>query len=200
MTLLGLDFDNTLVCYDKLFHALAKEKNLIPASLPANKIAIRNYLRSINRDYEFTILQGEVYGAKIEKAEPSEGLIKALLVLRKMNIPMVIVSHKTRYPYKGPKYDLHESARKWLNKYNFFDNNLNFSPKDVYFENTRIEKAERIKKLCCSHFIDDLLDFLEELPPSIKRIHYEPNSIDFQVNDKLIQFNNWSSLCKLPIF
>ena len=29
MTLLGLDFDNTLVRYDKLFHQLAVEKGLI---------------------------------------------------------------------------------------------------------------------------------------------------------------------------
>ena len=29
MTLLGLDFDNTLVRYDKLFHQLAVEKGLL---------------------------------------------------------------------------------------------------------------------------------------------------------------------------
>ena len=33
MTLLGLDFDNTLVCYDKLFHKLALEKGLIDKSI-----------------------------------------------------------------------------------------------------------------------------------------------------------------------
>ena len=37
MTLLGLDFDNTLVRYDKLFHKLALEKNLIEQEIPANK-------------------------------------------------------------------------------------------------------------------------------------------------------------------
>jgi len=46
MTLLGLDFDNTLVRYDTLFHQLALEKGLIKDSLPVDKTAIRDYLRS----------------------------------------------------------------------------------------------------------------------------------------------------------
>ena len=45
MTLLGLDFDNTLVLYDNLFHQIALEKGLIDHSVAANKIAIRDYLR-----------------------------------------------------------------------------------------------------------------------------------------------------------
>ena len=45
MKLLGIDFDNTLVNYDNLFHKVAVEKGLIKYSLPANKIAIRDYLR-----------------------------------------------------------------------------------------------------------------------------------------------------------
>ena len=28
--LIGVDFDNTIVCYDKLFHQLALERSLIP--------------------------------------------------------------------------------------------------------------------------------------------------------------------------
>ena len=62
MTLIGLDFDNTLVCYDKLFHKTALERGLIDKSIPRNKIAIRDYLRSKDKDEEFTLLQGEIYG------------------------------------------------------------------------------------------------------------------------------------------
>ena len=45
MTLLGLDFDNTLVKYDRLFYALAIERKLIDKNMPENKIAIRDFLR-----------------------------------------------------------------------------------------------------------------------------------------------------------
>ena len=79
MTLLGLDFDNTLVRYDTLFHQLAIEKGLIEASLPANKTVIRDYLRSQGQDEQFTTLQGEVYGLRILDAEPAEGMLKALI-------------------------------------------------------------------------------------------------------------------------
>ena len=82
MTLLGLDFDNTLVRYDKLFHRLAVNKGLIRKDLPANKTTIRDYLRKIGQDEEFTLLQGEVYGLRILEAEPSEGMLEKLKELR----------------------------------------------------------------------------------------------------------------------
>ena len=44
MTLLGLDFDNTIVRYDNLFHKLAIEKGLIEQSVPRDKKAIRDYI------------------------------------------------------------------------------------------------------------------------------------------------------------
>ena len=45
MTVLGLDFDNTLVRYDELFHKVALNKGLIKGDLPVNKMTIRDYLR-----------------------------------------------------------------------------------------------------------------------------------------------------------
>ena len=56
MTLLGVDFDNTLVQYDKLFHSLAMENGLIDQSIKANKLAIREYLRSKGKEEDFTLL------------------------------------------------------------------------------------------------------------------------------------------------
>mgnify|MGYP001252235337 CR=1 FL=1 len=46
---IGIDFDNTIACYDILFSKVAKEKNIIPKdSVYKNKIEIRNHLRSLN--------------------------------------------------------------------------------------------------------------------------------------------------------
>ena len=104
MILLGLDFDNTLVSYDKLFHQVALEKGLINESISADKIVIRDHLRGQGLDEQFTLLQGEVYGLRILEAEPASGMLKALTELHQRAIPMVLVSHKTRFPYKGPAH------------------------------------------------------------------------------------------------
>ena len=176
MTLVGLDFDNTLVRYDRLFHQLAVEKGLIQKSIPVDKTAIRDYLRDKGQDEEFTLLQGEVYGLRILEAEPAEGMLEALAQLHKRGIPMVLVSHKTRHPYKGPAYDLHQAAWKWLEKFGFFTREkLGWARSEVYFEESKEAKISRIKSLGCTHYIDDLPEILEMLPNSIDRILYDPS-------------------------
>ena len=194
MTMIGLDFDNTLVCYDKLFHKIALERGLIDNSIPPDKVAIRNYLRSKNKDEEFTLLQGEIYGLRILEAEPANGMLQALKELYKLGIPMVLVSHKTKTPYKGPKYDLHKSAINWLNKYGFFSREgLNWNTDQVFFESTKIEKIERIKRLGCTHYIDDLEEILEALPIRIKKIHYTPQASNKSKNRELEAMTNWNA-------
>jgi len=177
MTLLGLDFDNTLVRYDKLFHQLAVEKGLIEESLEANKITIRDYLRTQGKDEQFTLLQGEAYGLRILEAEPAEGMLKALSELNQRGIPMVLVSHKTRTPYKGPGYDLHQAAWGWLEQRGFFaPDGLGWSRNQVFFEDSKQAKVARIEAQRCTHYVDDLPEILEMLPSSIKGIHYDPNN------------------------
>ena len=71
MTVLGLDFDNTLVQYDNIFHQLAIEKKLIDQPIAPTKTAIRNYLRKNGLDHQFTLLQAEAYGPRILDAAPA---------------------------------------------------------------------------------------------------------------------------------
>ena len=97
--ILGLDFDNTLVRYDKLFYKLARERCNIDINIPPRKNSIRTHLRSIGKEEEFTLLQGEVYGNRIQEAEAAEGMLDALIRLNK-SVEMTIINHKTRYPYK----------------------------------------------------------------------------------------------------
>ena len=109
-------------------------------------------------------------------------------------MPMVLVSHKTKTPYKGPKYDLHKSAINWLNKYGFFSKEgLNWNTDQVFFESTKTEKIERIKKLGCTHYIDDLEEILEALPISIKKIHYTPQASNKSKNREIESMTNWNA-------
>lgn len=195
MTLLGLDFDNTLVRYDTLFHQLAIEKGLIKDSLPADKTAIRDYLRSQGQDEQFTLLQGEVYGLRILEAEPAEGMLQALDMLQKRGVQMVLVSHKTRTPYKGPNYDLHQAAWSWLEEHGFFSpNGLNWKNNQIFFENTKEDKVKRIKTEGCTHYVDDLQEIIEMLPPKVKGILYDPNNVYPNTENSIHSWKNISQL------
>ena len=61
MTLLGLDFDNTLVRYDELFHQVAIEKGLIKKELTANKTTTKITYEAKDK-MKTSPYQGEVYG------------------------------------------------------------------------------------------------------------------------------------------
>lgn len=198
MTLLGLDFDNTLVRYDKLFHKLALEKDLIKESMPVNKIAIRDFLRSQGLDEEFSLLQGEVYGLRILEAEPAEGMLEALSELHQGGMPMVLVSHKTRTPYKGPAYDLHRAAWSWLEINGFFSQDgLNWQKDQVFFEASKESKVNTIKALKCSAYIDDLPEVLDLIPNSIEKYLYDPlDTCNFEKSPYKV-LNDWGKFVKM---
>ena len=46
----GIDFDNTIVCYDEIFHRVALERELIPRDTPKNKESVRDYLRQVGKE------------------------------------------------------------------------------------------------------------------------------------------------------
>ena len=193
MTLLGLDFDNTLVRYDNLFHQLALEKGLINNNIQASKTKIRDYLRSQDKDEEFTLLQGEVYGLRILDAEPAEGMLKALKELHESGVRMVLVSHKTKTPYKGPDYNLRKAAWSWLEKYRFFDKlGLNWKEEQIYFESNKQDKIRRIHTLGCTHYIDDLPEILESLRPNVRKLLYCPEKV--MKNSSYIHLESWEEL------
>ncbi len=197
MIKLGIDFDNTLITYDLLFKKAALEKNLIPSNFLESKSLIRNYLRDKGQEKLFTILQGEVYGSRIFEASQSEGMYEALKKAKNNGIELFIVSHKTKTPYEGPKYNLHNAASNWLEKNLFFDKSgINIPRKNVYFEVTKIKKIKRIESLGCTHFIDDLPEILDMINSKVKKILYNPRLNYLKKND-YINMKNWSELLKI---
>jgi len=173
---LGLDFDNTIIRYDELFHKIALEKSLIPTDLSKEKNAVHDYLRNKNVEDEWTMIQGEAYGDRIKEAEPYDGVLDMLQQLTAENIPMYIISHKTRTPFLGPKWDLHAAARSWLHMYRFSDpQGLNWNENCIFFELTKEKKVERIIETECTHYVDDLVKILELLPDTINKILFSPS-------------------------
>ena len=174
---IGVDFDNTIVCYDELFHRMACEKRLIPPDVPAIKEQVRDYLRGNNREDDWTELQGYVYGARMDEAAAFPGVLEFFAETVRRDVDLVIISHKTRHPYIGERHDLHKSARHWLEINGFFDaSRIGLSPERVFFEETKGGKLERIEEQKCSHFIDDLPELLREpaFPAGTRRILFRP--------------------------
>lgn len=197
MIKLGLDFDNTLTNYDSLFFKLALEKKLVPKTLAKSKLAVRDFLRASKKEREFTLLQGEVYGKRIFEAKQSEGMFKALKKLKKDGINFYIVSHKSKNPYLGPKYDLHDSAMKWLERNNFFSaDGLRMSKDNVYFELTKESKINRIEILGCTHYVDDLPEILMLLNNNIKKIHYNPTK-NLSYEGKFENLYDWQNISQI---
>jgi len=196
---LGLDFDNTIINYDRLFYKIALEKELIPSSLPKEKNAVRDFLREKDIENEWTIIQGEVYGHRINEAFIFDGVIDILKKLRLKNIPIKIISHKTKYPYLGTKKNLHTAAKNWLKLNHFFDiDGLNFKENQVYFEITKSKKIDRIISSGCTHYVDDLPEILDMIPKKINKILFSPKPIkSFNNNWSII--NSWKDLPKVII-
>jgi hypothetical protein len=197
--IIGIDFDNTIVCYDQVFHQVAVEQGLIPSHLPAHKGAVRDYLRRSDREDAWTEMQGYVYGKRMQDASPFPGVLQFFSHCRQQGIGVYIISHKTRYPYLGPRYDLHLAAQQWLEKYGFYDpRQLNLSRGQVFFEETKQGKIARIAGLECSHFIDDLPEFLAEpdFPAGVERILFDPNHKHLSGHD-FTRRSSWAEIAEL---
>jgi len=178
--LIGVDFDNTIVSYDALFHRIANERGLIPADLPVSKTAVRDHLRAAGREDLWTEMQGEVYGARMAEAAPFPGVLEFFRRCRERGIPVIIVSHKTRHPVRGAHHDLHAAARAWLTAHGFFAaGGAGLRDDTVFFELTKGEKIARIRSAGCTHFIDDLPELLigTGFPAGTARFLFDPLAV-----------------------
>lgn len=197
--MLGIDFDNTIVCYDALFHALAMERGLIPADLPATKSVVRDHLRASGREDEWTKLQGIAYGPRIVDAVPFPGVIEFLRACRCRSLPVCIISHKTRAPFLGEPFDLHEAARGWLRQHDLIDTSTApLRSADVHLELTKQAKLARIASARCTHFVDDLPEFLTEpaFPTNVARILWDPAG-EIPLPAGVIRFRAWDRLAAM---
>lgn len=194
---IGIDFDNTIVCYDHVFFPAAREKNLIPATVAPTKAGVRDFLRQADREDEWTALQGFIYGARMDLATPFPGAIEFIAEALKSGNDVFIVSHKTRKPYLGPAYDLHSAARDWLeNRGIVVPGKVGLPAENVYFELTKDEKLERIGALRCTHYIDDLPELLDEpgFPKGVERLLFEPGGIERPMATEATRMRSWNDI------
>jgi hypothetical protein len=176
-TAIGVDFDNTLICYDAAFHRSALEAGLIGPGVPASKRAVRDAVRlGPGGDLAWQRLQHLVYGPGIGRSRPAPGALAFLERCRALGIPLYLISHKTEHASLDPGgASLRAAALDWLETEGFFRAAL--VRERVRFGSSRAEKLEHIRAAGCSHFIDDLEEVFREpgFPGGTRGILYAPD-------------------------
>jgi hypothetical protein len=176
---IGIDFDNTIACYDGVFHAAALERGLIPAGLGRDKNSVRDHLNGSGRKDDFTELQGYVYGARMDLVSAYAGFAEFVAAAREDGHELFIVSHKTKHPILGPKHDMHAAARGFLTDRRLMGAGpAQIDPANVFFELTKEEKVARARRLACEVFIDDLPEILglNGFPEGMRKILFDPEN------------------------
>lgn len=195
----GIDFDNTIVIYDDVFHRHAVADFGMPRAVPADKPAIRNYFFGYKGQggYEHWVeLQGIVYGTRMEEARMAEGLDRVLRECAAAGIRISIISHKTEYAAMGPRVHLHEAAWRWLDARGLLaDGAFGIGRDDVFFETERSRKLERIAQRGCDVFVDDLPEVFAEpsFPAGARKILYDPAD-SHQAGPGITKARSWETI------
>jgi hypothetical protein len=176
----GIDFDNTIATFDRVFHHLALERGLIDRDVPCSKRHVRDAVRSLEEgDRQWQRLQASAYGTFMADAAMAPGVAAFLASCRDDGTPVFIISHRTRRaPLDPDEIPLRDVAVDWMRRHRLFGpEGLGVREDRVFFESTRADKIGRIASIGCSHFIDDLEEVLLEpaFPATIVRIPYAPD-------------------------
>lgn len=173
---IGIDFDNTLACYDPVFTRLAQERGLIGLDEQGTKQGLRQLIRrKENGELLWQQIQGEVYGRRMQEAEQFIGEDQFLHhCAATPGLEIFIVSHKTEFGhFDETRTNLRDAAYLWMCSQGFFDPmSYAIPPNHLYFESTQQEKLARIAELQCDIFIDDLIELFSSplFPQNTKRI------------------------------
>jgi len=176
---IGIDFDNTIACYEHVFMHGAWAQGLVLDDVILSKPAIKEkILAQVDGDSNWQKLQGQIYGKYMHKASVFPGFAEFLMLAKSRGHDIFIVSHKTEFGhFDEEKISLPAEALKWLIKNKFVGEKSGMLQKDVvFFEPTREKKIERITSLSCTHFVDDLPEVLDEpaFPGRTEKILFIP--------------------------
>lgn len=178
--MIGVDFDNTIADYDAVMHAVALEAGLIPgAPAAAGKRDVRDRIRTrADGEQEWRAVQAAVYGPRIDGAQLFPGVDRFFRECRARGLAVCVVSHKTEFAAADRTgTNLRDAALGWMTRRGLFDaDGAGLAPDRVFFELTSADKAARIARMACTHFIDDLEDtFLEPaFPAAAEAMLFDP--------------------------
>ena len=171
----GIDLDNTIICYDNVFHHVARKNGWVDATCPSIKTRVKDAVLASRDNDVWTELQGLVYGEFLPEAEPYQGALPFITECRTRNWSVSVISHKTQFPAVGDKVDLRVCARNWL-----AERGIASQLRGLTFCDTRAEKVAQIARQGCDLFIDDLPEVFREtgFPANTQRLLFDPANDD----------------------
>lgn len=174
---IGLDCDNTLIDYDRLFWRLAVEAGLLGREVAPAKAAVRRAVRALpDGEAAWRRLQATAYGERIGQAALFPGVADFLRLARARGCLVCLVSHKPDRPAAGGA-DMRRAALGFLEAAGLFSpKGSGLDPNLVFFEDTRAAKLARIDALALDVFVDDLPEVLAEpdFPAGATRVLFAP--------------------------
>ncbi len=195
---IGVDFDNTLIVYGELFRRIAAEKGFIGEAVGSSKKDVRDAVRRLPvGEVHWQKLQAAAYGPRIAEARLAEGVPEFLELCWRASAKVYVVSHKTELArYDETHTNLRQAAIAWMRAAGLFRPN-GWGPDAVCFGATRQEKIDYIRKLGCTHFIDDLEElFLEEsFPARVQKILYAPHPPQW-TQPGIQVATSWKQICE----
>ena len=148
-------------------------------------------------------MQGQVYGKRMAKAVLPPDAARLLYRFIDHGISVAIVSHKTEYGHRDvERIPLREVALTWLSDHGFFDSDgFALRETDVYFENTREEKVQRIADLKPEYFVDDLYEGFQEpeFPTGVGKLLYRAGDVCDEEISGVLQCENWEAVGQVII-
>lgn len=194
---IGIDFDNTIACYDNLFPKIATQLGLVRDKICLSKNDVKeNLLQQNDGDLIWQKLQGKVYGKYMLQAEIFPGFYEFLCLSKLRGVDIFIVSHKSEFGhFDEEKIPLRKQALKWLEKQEVINKERwSISQNNIFFESTRKDKIKRIKLLQCTHFIDDLSVVLKEIDSAnIQKIWFN-TSCQTSMEKSINEFPSWRQI------
>lgn len=201
MRRIGVDFDNTIACYDVVFLKATQDMGYFLDHSDLTKSQVKQKVLELNKgDLIWQKIQGQVYGKYMHQATVYSGFIEFLWLSKLRGDEVCIVSHKSEYGhFDESKTNLRQAATAWIRANLIsatFDQAFNEANK-IYFEPTREAKVNRISEIECDIFIDDLQEVFDEdaFPVRTEKILF---SSDLTIDSLLLpkQFDSWRKIKK----
>jgi hypothetical protein len=187
---LGIDLDNTIICYDEAFSYVAKQRELIPPDWSGSKWEVREAVRSTpNGEATWQAIQGDVYGPLISLAKLYSGVFRFLWRCNARGFEVEIVSHKTEFGHVDEsKTPLRATALEFLREEQISIDNPSSLVGQVTFLDTREAKIAYIDQQRFDWFVDDLPEVLDNLKilSTTKKLGFAPDGMtDFMSAKKV---------------
>ncbi len=201
MRRIGVDFDNTIACYDVVFLKVTQDMGYLLDHSCLTKSQVKQSILELSEgDLLWQKIQGQVYGKYMHQATVYPGFIEFLWLSKLRGDEVCIVSHKSEYGhFDESKTKLRKAAKAWI-KENLIKATFSqaFSEANqIHFESTREDKVNRINQIGCDVFIDDLQEVFDEddFPEKTEKILF---SVDIppQKPTSPKRFDTWRKIKK----